>query len=87
MPKDSLKKLKEYTKKGFRVLAIGWKQLQNIGLHKFDKILRHDIENNLNFAGFIVMENRLKKETIPTIDLLKRAEIKIVMITGEHLEC
>lgn len=86
VPEDSLKKLKEYTKEGFRVLAIGWKQLQNIGLHKFDKILRHDIENNLNFAGFIVMENRLKKETIPTIDLLKKAEIKIVMITGDNIQ-
>lgn len=61
---------------------MAWRQLHNIPYHKLDKIAREEVELDLNLVGFIVMENRLKKETIPTIHELKEAKVKIVMITG-----
>lgn len=86
VPDGALKTLKEYTKQGYRVLALAWKQLRNVPFHKLDKLSRDEVESDLNLAGFIVMENRLKKETIPTIEELKKANIKIVMITGDNIQ-
>lgn len=40
------------------------------------------MEKDLNFVGLVVMENRIKPETKPTIDQLHNADIKTVMITG-----
>jgi len=43
---------------------------------------REDVENDLEFLGMIVLENRLKPETEPVIGGLKGACMKMVMITG-----
>lgn len=43
---------------------------------------RDECEMELEFLGIIVMENRLKPETAPVIEILRQAEIKIIMITG-----
>lgn len=58
------------------------KILENFSFHKIDKLTREEVEKDLCLVGFIVLENRLKTETIPTIKTLKDAEIKVVMITG-----
>jgi cation-transporting ATPase 13A3/4/5 len=43
---------------------------------------RENVENDLEFLGMVVLENRLKPETEPVIGVLKGAGVKIVMITG-----
>ena len=42
-------------------------------------------ENDLVFVGFLVLVNRLKKDTIENIQILHKANKKIVMLTGDHL--
>ena len=44
---------------------------------------REDVECDLTFGGLIAMENTLKPETTPVIKILKNANIRTVMITGE----
>jgi len=44
---------------------------------------REDVEQDLEFLGMIVLENRLKPETEPVIGVLKGACVKLVMITGK----
>ena len=43
---------------------------------------RRDVECDLTFCGLLVMENRLKPETGPTLKILQDANIRTVMITG-----
>lgn len=43
---------------------------------------RGAVECDLTFCGLLVMENRLKPQTTPTIKILHDAQIRTVMITG-----
>ena len=43
---------------------------------------REDVENNFNFIGFIIMENKLKEITTQIINDLQAAEVKTIMVTG-----
>ena len=39
-------------------------------------------ECGLTFAGLLILENRLKPETLPALAVLRRANIRTVMVTG-----
>jgi len=43
---------------------------------------REQVECDLIFLGLLVLENRLKVETLPVIRTLKDAAIRTVMVTG-----
>lgn len=73
-----------YTKKGFRVLSIAYRDLQEKELENPKKLTRDEAEVNLNFLGFIIMQNRLKPTTPPVIQTLEKGNIKSVMITGDN---
>ena len=40
---------------------------------------------NVELAGLIVFENKLKENTVETIKNLKDGEIQVCMITGDHI--
>jgi cation-transporting ATPase 13A3/4/5 len=46
---------------------------------------REKLENNLEFLGLIIMENRLKPETCRVISGLKEANIRTIMCTGDNI--
>ena len=48
-------------------------------------VCRETVECGLQFLGLLVMENRMKPETQPVIQQLRSANIRPVMVTGEHL--
>lgn len=81
VPSDIHNILQIYTEKGFRVIAIS-KKVLNIHYDEIEHLNRNEIENDLTFLGLIIMENRVKTETLPVIRALKLADMKIVMITG-----
>lgn len=62
------------------------KTLSGIELTKIKQLEREDVESDLEFVGLLILENRLKPETTGVIDILKRAKIKIVMVTGDNIE-
>ena len=80
VPDDFEETLKEYASLGFRILAIGSRRLKEAEL----KMERADVENDLDFDGFEVFENRLKPETKGAIKNLHDAKIPSVMITGDN---
>jgi magnesium-transporting ATPase (P-type) len=84
VPTDFQEILTHYTKQGFRVIAIAKKNLF-INFVKAQKIERELIENELEFLGLIILENRLKIPTTPVIKTLKDANIKTIMCTGDNL--
>jgi len=72
-----------YTQKGCRVLALAYKPI-NLGLEECMKIERSDIEKDLEFTGFLIMRNSLKKPTASVISVLQNANIRPVMATGDN---
>ncbi|KAI1231365.1 hypothetical protein IHE44_0007810, partial [Lamprotornis superbus] len=86
VPPDFSQMLRHYTTDGFRVLALACKQLGSVAT--FEEALqlpRDSVESSLNFLGFLVMKNVLKPESAPVIQLLRSANIRPVMVTGDNM--
>ncbi|KAA8911088.1 P-type ATPase-like protein [Sphaerosporella brunnea] len=84
-PPDYDQVLENYTRSGYRVIACAAKHIPNLSWIKAQKMRREDAESGLNFAGFIIFENKLKESTTPVIEELRRAAIRTVMCTGDNI--
>nr|XP_023026840.1 probable cation-transporting ATPase 13A3 [Leptinotarsa decemlineata] len=76
--------LESYTEEGYRVIALAHKKLK-MSYAKVQKVQREAIEKDLDFLGFIILENRLKPETTPSIQELNDADIRVIMVTGDNI--
>ncbi|XP_062598964.1 polyamine-transporting ATPase 13A3-like, partial [Saccostrea cucullata] len=86
VPGNFHKFLINYTKHGYRVLALAYRSLPTkLKYAKIQRIQREQVERNLTFLGFLVLENRLKPETTPIIHKLLDADIRTVMVTGDNM--
>lgn len=72
-----------YTQKGCRVLGIATKSL-NINMTDYEKLTREEAEKDLDFLGFLIMKNSIKKATEPVINTLTNANIRSIMVTGDN---
>ncbi|VDN19159.1 unnamed protein product [Dibothriocephalus latus] len=84
LPRDFHKVLLDYTREGYRVIALAWRPLRvaYTGVMRMD---RSQVERQLHFLGLLVMENRLKPESTPVINVLRDALIRPVMVTGARI--
>ncbi|KAK6965762.1 cation-transporting ATPase 13A3 [Biomphalaria glabrata] len=86
IPHDFQEVLQSYTKHGYRVIALAWKELSSkLNLVKIQRLNREQVENELNFLGLLVMENHLKPQSTPAINELKDANIRTIMVTGDNM--
>ncbi|XP_072475002.1 polyamine-transporting ATPase 13A3 isoform X2 [Notamacropus eugenii] len=86
VPCDFEKVLEDYTKQGFRVIALAHRKLEaKLTWHKIQNINRDAIESNMDFMGLIIMQNKLKKETPAVLEDLRKARIRTVMVTGDNM--
>ncbi|XP_048833620.1 polyamine-transporting ATPase 13A3 isoform X1 [Brienomyrus brachyistius] len=86
VPDDFSTVLEDYTKQGFRVIALAHRQLASkLTWHKVQNISRDHIEKNMDFLGLIIMQNKLKTETPAVLADLQRASIRTVMVTGDNM--
>ncbi|KZC11791.1 putative cation-transporting ATPase 13A3 [Dufourea novaeangliae] len=85
IPKDIMFSLKRYTEQGYRVIAMGRTEFIEDAA-KITKLSRDAVEQNLEFLGLVIMENRLKAPTIPVIKELRSADIHVLMITGDNIQ-
>ena len=76
--------LNSFTLKGNRVLALACKMVK-MDYIQSQKIQRDKIEKNLIFLGFLIVKNKLKENTIPTIQALSKAKLRMVMATGDNI--
>uniref|UniRef100_A0A8B9MSC4 ATPase cation transporting 13A2 n=1 Tax=Accipiter nisus TaxID=211598 RepID=A0A8B9MSC4_9AVES len=86
VPVDFSQMLRHYTTDGFRVLGLACKPLSTVTT--FEEALqlpRDSVESSLTFLGFLVMKNVLKPESAPVIHLLRNANIRPVMVTGDNM--
>ncbi|OWA51300.1 putative cation-transporting ATPase 13A3 [Hypsibius exemplaris] len=86
VPHDFYEKLESFTRKGDRVIAMAWKDLGSVRFLKIHKLKREDLEVELNFLGFLLLENRLKPDTAQVIHSLKKAGLRSVMVTGDNIQ-
>ena len=68
----------EFSEKGLRVLAVGYKKYNE------EKIITLTDEDGYIFLGLISMRDPPRDESMMAVDECKRAGIKPIMITGDH---
>jgi cation-transporting ATPase 13A3/4/5 len=67
------------------VLAIATKKLSKMNFLKVQKVQRDDIEKDVHFLGFLIMQNKLKPVTTSVINTLNEANIRTIMATGDNV--
>ena len=87
IPNDFDQILSEYTREGYRVIALSVKILPQLKSDSDVKELaREEVEKDLTFLGLLVMENKMKAETLGVIETLRQCEVKTIMATGDNVK-
>jgi cation-transporting ATPase 13A2 len=76
IPKDFEKVHKKYALEGYYVLSCAIRRCSGLGLTKN----RQDAERDMQFVGFLLFRNKVKPETIPTIQTLNDASIRSIIM-------
>lgn len=86
LPEDFDEILNEYTERGYRVIALAHRlPPQGSTYQQLMTIPREDVEKDLTFLGFLVMQNKLKPATIKALAELNEADIRTIMATGDNM--
>uniref|UniRef100_A0A452GX53 Uncharacterized protein n=1 Tax=Gopherus agassizii TaxID=38772 RepID=A0A452GX53_9SAUR len=85
VPLDFSQLLRHYTADGFRVLGLAYKTLTTVRTFEEAQQLTRCVKSGMTLLGFLVMRNVLKAETAPVIHLLRNANIRTVMVTGDNM--
>ena len=71
----------KWAKEGYRILALAYKDDESLVYSS----KREDVEKDLHFAGFAIVETPLKQKVEKNITELIQAEYDVCIITGDHL--
>uniref|UniRef100_A0A023F2U2 Cation-transporting ATPase n=1 Tax=Triatoma infestans TaxID=30076 RepID=A0A023F2U2_TRIIF len=86
VPVNFESELETYTREGYRVLGIGYKDLPaKLSYAKMQRLSRDEAESSLTFLGLVIMENRLKPQTTGVIHMLRDANVRTIMVTGDNM--
>lgn len=72
------KKFEEFGFNGLRAIGVCYKNIETDNISK-------DIESNMIFAGFIVMNDPIKTGIIETINELRQLKVGLKIITGDNI--
>lgn len=78
---------KYFSRNGARVLALGYKYISTgdeISQKRINDLKREDVECELHFAGFLVLQCPLKDDAIKAVRMLNESSHRVVMITGDN---
>ncbi len=82
LPNNLNSVISRLSKNGYRILAFGCKDITD----SFTLTgTRDSYESSLTFQGLAIFKNNLKQQTRPTIENLKKADVKVGMITGDNI--
>ncbi|KAI7902263.1 uncharacterized protein BX663DRAFT_474233 [Cokeromyces recurvatus] len=85
IPKDYVETYRHFTRKGSRVLALGYKMLDHqLTANQINDLPRESVECDLTFAGFIVFTCPLKEDAIAALKELNESSHRCIMITGDN---
>lgn len=86
IPDNYSQQLAVFAKQGYRIIAMAYKPLSHkMNYTKAQRLTRESVENELDFLGFVVLENRLKPDTTEVISSLNAANIRTIMVTGDNI--
>ncbi|KAI9756553.1 MAG: hypothetical protein M4579_003812 [Chaenotheca gracillima] len=78
---------KYFTRNGSRVLALAYKYISTeaeIGQNRINNLKREEVECDLHFAGFLVLQCPLKDDAKKAVRMLNESSHRVVMITGDN---
>ena len=78
---------KFFTRNGARVLALGYKYLSaegEIGQKRINDLRREEVESDLHFAGFLILQCPLKEDAVKAVRMVNESSHRVVMITGDN---
>jgi cation-transporting ATPase 13A1 len=78
---------KYFTRNGGRVLALGYRYLSaesELGQTRINNLKREEVEADLTFAGFLVLQCPLKDDAMSAVRMLNESSHRCVMITGDN---
>jgi len=75
---------KYFSRQGRRVIALGYKTIQERTTDEFRRIPREEIESNFKFVGYAVFDCPLKPDSASAISQLVRSSHRVAMITGDN---
>ncbi|KAF2732913.1 hypothetical protein EJ04DRAFT_577991 [Polyplosphaeria fusca] len=78
---------KHFTRNGGRVLGLAYKFLaqdSELGMNRINDLKREQVECDLHFAGFLVLQCPLKDDAIQAVRMLNESSHRVVMITGDN---
>lgn len=75
---------RDYTRRGSRVIALGYKYMDHLDANALRNVRREDVESQLQFAGFLVLHCPLKPDAIESLRQLNDSAHRCVMITGDN---
>lgn len=78
---------KYFSRNGGRVLGLAYKYISTgdeITQKKINDLKRDDVESQLHFAGFLVLQCPLKDDAIEAVRMLNESSHRVVMITGDN---
>ena len=81
VPKDYDECYKKWAKEGYRILCLAYADNENYEYNT----QREDLEKNLTFCGFAIVETPLKPTVSKYITELIKAKYDVCIITGDHL--
>lgn len=85
IPENYVETYRHFTRKGSRVLALGYKMLENnLNMSQINDLARESVESDLVFAGFIVFTCPLKDDAIEALKELNESSHRCIMITGDN---
>ena len=64
-------------------MALAYKDI-DLNNKDLQTLQREEVENELIFLGFLIMENKLKSNTTEIINILNQAKIRTIMATGDN---
>nr|CAG4647645.1 EOG090X00J5 [Moina brachiata]SVE92838.1 EOG090X00J5 [Moina brachiata] len=72
------------SRKGARVLALGYRNLGVMSHQAVRALKREAIESELKFAGFLILSCPMKKDSLSVIGEIVSSSHRVVMITGDN---
>ncbi|KAI8583860.1 hypothetical protein K450DRAFT_220303 [Umbelopsis ramanniana AG] len=85
VPNDYEESYKYFTRRGSRVIALGYKFIEeHLTTDQINNLTREGIESGLTFAGFLVFTCPLKEDSREALKELNESSHRCIMITGDN---